>query len=277
MANRTDLLLIDPQIDFCEAGTGISDPHRGALCVDNADEDMKRIASFIGRYGDKINKVHVTLDCHHPIDVAHPAMWKNSDGQHPGPFTIITADDIKNGVWTPIYVQLRQRFIDYCETLAASGRYPLCIWPPHCLIGDKGNNVVPVLYQALLDWVLKHNRNINWVSKGSNMFTEHYSAVKAEVPDPQDPSTQLNTKLIKTLMDTDRIIIGGEAGSHCVNYTVTDIADGFGDDSYVTKMALLEDGTSPVISPVVDFPAVQAQFIKDMVARGMQVVKTTDF
>ena len=38
-----------------------------------------------------------------------------------------------------------------------------------------------------------------------------------------------------------------------------------------------ESTNSPVISPFVDFPAIQAQFITDMKARGMKVAKTTDF
>lgn len=275
---RTDLVLIDPQSDFCKPGSGEGDPQRGALYVDGAEHDMTRIATFVDKYGDKIDRIHVTLDCHHLIDIAHPAMWKNSDGEHPPFFTLITADDIRNGVWAPIYPGLRQRFIDYCDTLAQSGRFLLCIWPPHCLIGSDGNKVVPVLYEALLKWSAKKRMNINWVSKGSNMFTEHYSAVKAEVPDPKDSSTQLNTKFITTIGEADRIIYAGEAGSHCLNYTVTDTADGFGDDgTYVTKMVLLTDGTSPVISPNIDFPAVQAQFIKDMVARGMKTALTTDF
>ena len=82
---------------------------------------------------------------------------------------------------------------------------------------------------------------------------------------------------IKTLMEADTILIAGEAGSHCVKSTVEDIADGFGDDTYIQKMVLLEDGVSPVRSPFVDFPAIQAQFIADMKARGMKVAKTTDY
>ena len=193
------------------------------------------------------------------------------------PFTIFGSKEIKDGVWVPFRPDLRQRFITYCEDLEASGRYPLCIWPPHCLIGSEGNNVLPVLYEALLGWEANKKAMVDYVSKGSNFLTEHYSAVKAEVPDPNDPTTQLNTRLIKTLMEADKILIAGEAGSHCVASTVKDIADGFQDDSYIKKMVLLEDGISPVISPYVDFPAIQAQFIADMKSRGMETAKTTDF
>ncbi len=277
MNERVDLLIIDPQVDFCRPGKDENDPKRGALYVDGAEKDMERLASMVKSFGQKIKKIHTTLDCHHLIDVAHPVMWRDSDGNQPDPFTIITSQEMRDGKWTPVLLQYKQRFIDYCAELEASGRYPLCIWPPHCLIGSEGNNVLPVLFEALGEWEVSKTDNVDYVSKGSNPFTEHYSAVKAEVPDPSDPSTQLNTPLIQTLMEADKILIAGEAGSHCVANTVKDIADGFQDDSYIKKMVLLEDAVSPVISPFVDFPAVQAQFIAEMKARGMQTANTTDF
>ncbi len=274
---NTHLIVIDPQVDFCFPGTDENDPKRGKLYVDGAEKDMERLAAMVKRFGPKIKKIHTTLDCHHLMDVAHPIMWRNSEGDNPDPFTIITAQEIKDGKWIPVIPSLRQRFIDYCEALEAGGRYPLCIWPPHCLIGSEGNNVLPVLFDTFIEWETSKRDLVNYVSKGSNLFTEHYSAVKAEVPDPTDPTTQLNTRLIQTLMEADKILIAGEAGSHCVANTVRDIADGFNDDSYVKKMVLLEDAISPVISPFVDFPAIQAQFVAEMVARGMQIAKTTDF
>jgi len=269
MSERIDLLLIDPQVDFCDPS--------GALYVQGAENDMANVASMIDRFGSKIKMIHVTLDCHHFIDVAHPAMWRGSDGKHPDLFSVITAQEMRDGKWTPIFLQHKQRFIDYCEALATSGKFPLCIWPPHCLIGSIGNTVFPVLFDALRRWEENSNKNVDYVTKGSNPYTEHYSAVKAEVTDPTDPTTQLNTKLIQTLMDADKILIAGEAGSHCVKNTVEDIADGFGNDSYVQKMVLLTDGVSPVISPFVDFPTIQAAFVADMEARGMQTALSTAF
>ena len=158
-----------------------------------------------------------------------------------------------------------------------SGRYPLCIWPPHCLIASEGNNVIPVLFDALSEWENDSRNNVNYISKGSNILTEHYSAVKAEVIDPSDPSTQINTRFIQTLIDSDKILTLGEAGSHCWKFTMEDLLSEFSDNTCVKKMVILEDGISPVISPFVDFPAIQSQFITDMKNQGMQVAKTTDF
>ena len=272
---RIDLLIIDPQVDFC-------DP-KGALYVPGAENDMARLASMIDRFGSKIKNIHVTLDCHHLYDIAHPGFWRNSAGENPEPFTIISHKDIVDGIWFPAFASLpgypnaREYVKSYTKTLEDSGRYPLCIWPPHCLIGSEGNAIVPELFAALVRWEQDNRNNVNYVSKGSTITTEHYSAVKAEVPDPNVPDTQLNTRFIQTIMNADKILSAGEAGSHCYKNTVEDIADGFGNDDHIKKIIMLTDAVSPVVSPFVDFPAIQDAFIADMKNRGMQTAVTTDF
>jgi len=97
--------------------------------------------------------------------------------------------------------------------------------------------------------------------------------VQADAVDPQDPSTQINTKLIETLVEADIILVAGEAGSHCLRNSVQDIAANFADDSYIKKLVLLTDATSPVPS----FENFQEDFIKEMTAKGMQLSTTVDF
>lgn len=269
MLERIDLLIIDPQVDFC-------DPN-GSLYVEGADEDMKRVADMIDRLGGKINNIHVTLDCHYKFSIFHKLIWRNSKGENPDPFTIISAKDVKDGIWFPVFPYLRQKFIDYCEALEQKNKYQLCIWPEHCKIASNGNSVLPVLYEALGRWEELKINNVDFVSKGSNKYTEMYSAISAECPDPEDPSTQLNTRLIETIGKADTVIICGEASSHCVKATVEDISNNFSDDSYIKKLCLLEDGTSAVISPFVDFPAIANKFVSDMSDRGMKTALTTDF
>ena len=72
----------------------------------------------------------------------------------------------------------------------------------------------------------------------------HYSAVQADVPDPADPTTQLNVGLIKTLENADLVALSGQALSHCVANTIRDIADYFGRES-IRKLVLIEDTSSP--------------------------------
>jgi nicotinamidase-related amidase len=267
---KVELLIIDPQNDFC-------DP-KGALYVNGAEGDMDRLSRMIIRLKDKISDIHVTLDSHHLIDIAHPIFWVNSKGEHPTPLlTIITEDDVKNGVWRATNPQFQKRVQDYVSALAKNNRYPLCIWPPHCLIGSWGYSVYPNLYSSLLEWE-KDFAMVDYVTKGSNLWTEHYSAVQADVPDPQDPGTQLNWRLIETLQKADIILLAGEAKSHCLANTVRDIANNFGEEN-IKKMILLEDATSNVGDPpgTTMFTDMGESFVKEMVGRGMRISTTVEF
>jgi nicotinamidase/pyrazinamidase len=277
---KIHLLIIDPQFDFC-------DP-TGALYVSGAEMDMHRLAKMINRLKDKLDDIHITLDSHHLVDIAHPIFWLDSKGKHPNPYTLIFEDDVKNGVWRATNPNHQKRALEYVKSLKANNRYVLCIWPPHCLIGSNGYKVYngqqntpndERLYDSLLKWE-NDFAMVDYVTKGSNLWTEHYSAVQADVPDPMDPDTQLNMRLIKTLQDPDIVLLAGEALSHCVLNTVTDIADNFGEEN-IKKLVLLTDATSPVPNPpgpgAPDFVGMGKKFIKDMKARGMQVSTTTEF
>lgn len=262
---HVELLIIDPQIDFC-------DPRKGALYVGGAEHDIERLARMVRRLAPKLDDIHVTLDSHHFVDIAHPIFWRDSQGQNPAPFTTITTGDVEAGRWTTAQPSMYPRALDYVKALEKNGRYALTIWPPHCLIGSEGHAVMPELFAALTEWE-KRFALVDYVTKGSNIYTEHYSAIQAEVPDPTDPSTQINTQLVQTLMQADLIAVAGEAGSHCLANTVRDIANNFGDDTYVSKLVLLTDATCPVAG----FENFQSDFIREMTGRGMQLSTTTDF
>jgi nicotinamidase/pyrazinamidase len=265
MSERIELLIIDPQVDFC-------DPQKGALYVPGAEQDMSRLASMIRRLKDKFDDIHVTLDSHHYVHIAHPIFWKDSAGNPPKPFTRITRAEVESGTWTPTVPGLYRKAMEYVKKLEANGRYELTIWPPHCLIGSPGHTVFPILFDALIEWE-KRFAFVDYVTKGSNILTEHYSAVQADVPDPVDPSTQINTRLIQTLERADVVVIAGEARTHCVANTVRDIANNFGDDSFVSKLVLLTDASGDIPG----FESHAQNFMTEMKGRGMQFATTVDF
>lgn len=267
------LVIIDPQIDFCC-------PTTGKLYVKGAEGDMQRLANMIDRLGGKLNDIHVTLDSHQPVHIAHPVFWKDRNGKNPPPFTMITAKDVDNGVWTPAQPSLFKWGLNYVRTLEKNGRYPLCIWPPHCLIGTVGQTVFPCLSDALGRWCDSNFGYIDYVTKGSNILTEHYSAIQADVPDPNDPTTQINVNFLNTVNQADLVLIAGEASSHCVANTVRDACNYFSDDSLVKKLVYLKDASSRVAHPIPDvdaiFAGMEADFIKEMKGRGMKEDTTVD-
>lgn len=260
---HTALLIIDPQNDFV-------DPETGTLYVPGAEEDMKRLAAMIDRLRGEIDEIHVTLDSHHPIHIAHPVFWRDRDGNPPEPFTTISLEDVERGAWTAARPELEQRARDYVRALEANERYQLTIWPPHCLIGTPGHAVYPVLFEALEAWERERFVGVDYVMKGSNLYTEHYSAIRADVPDPDDPSTELNRKLVDALERADRVLVAGEALTHCVASTVRDIAETF-DPNHVSKLVLLADATSGIPG----FESHGECFLEDLRQLGMQTVTTT--
>ena len=262
------LLIIDPQFDFC-------DP-TGALYVQNAEHDMARLAKFIKNYGENLSDIHVTLDTHHLFDVAHPIFWKDSQGNNPDPGTIISYSDVQNSKWVPSVTSLTTRMLQYVKSLEEQDKYPLMIWPPHCLIGSDGHKVMPDLMEALLEWEASPAM-VKYITKGTNPYTEHYSAVKAEVVDPDDPDTQINASLIEINNTADILWVAGEAGSHCLAYTLRDLIETIGSQEFVKKVRLLTDCMSPVIIPgVIDFTSEQEKLIAEVEAKGAKAVKSTD-
>jgi nicotinamidase-related amidase len=251
-------------VDFC-------DP-KGALYVPGAERDMQRLARLVRRTRDRLDDIHVTLDSHHWIHIAHPIFWKDSRGNHPPVFTRISRADVEQGVWTATVPGMYKRALDYVRKLETNGRYDLTIWPPHCLIGSSGHAVFPCLYSALQEWEVRF-AFVDYVTKGSNITTEHYSAVQADVPDASDPSTHINTELIRILQNADVVAVAGEALTHCLANTVRDIASNFGDDRFVSKIVLLTDATSAIPG----FESVGDAFIADMTARGLQLSTTAEF
>jgi nicotinamidase/pyrazinamidase len=268
MPQKVHLVVIDPQVDFCTPTK-----KGGKLYVGGAEDDIERLAKMVNRLGGRLDDIHITLDSHHQVHIAHPIFWKDSSGKHPDPFTLITAKDVENGKWTTTAPGMYKRALDYVKSLDKNGRYVLCIWPPHCLIGTTGHTVQEPLLSALLKWESENFAVVDKVTKGSNIYTEHYSAVMADVPQPDDPTTQLNTGFIRTLEDADIIAFAGEAATHCVLNTMQDIINNFSDPSTIKKVVLLKDASSCIPG----FEQGYKDFVSNMETRGMQTSTTVEF
>ena len=260
------LLCVDPQMDFTNP--------TGKLFVKGADKDMERLAKMIKRIKGDIEEAIVTVDQHRSLHIAHPIWWVDANGNHPNPFTLITEADVigKNPKWKAFNPGYQQRSIEYVQALAKNNRYILNVWPPHCLISSIGATVHPDVFNALCEWENEFFAAVNYVTKGSNIFTEHYSFLLSDVFDPEDPKTGLNTDLIKTLQDFDVIAISGEASSHCVASGILDVANNFGEEN-IKKFVYLED----TCSPVPGFEKNAEDFVNSMTKRGMKVMTSDKF
>lgn len=281
MKHQLHLLIIDPQNDFCDlppayrplnpaTGTAVAP----ALPVPGAHADMRRLAELIERGRHGIEAISVTLDSHHRYDIAHPTFWVGADGGPVAPFTQISAEDLRATRYLPRHPQARARAQAYLDALEAAGRYQLIVWPVHCEIGSWGHNVHDDVRAAYNRWEDAALGVVKKIAKGANPWTEHYSAVMAEVPDDADPDTQLNRTLIDSLLQSDRVYIAGEAGSHCVKATTEHIVEQFEahDPAALAKLVLITD----CMSPVTGFEAQQQDFLARMRAKGVQMAQSGD-
>ena len=277
MKRPVHLLAIDPQNDFCDLPPDYLpvDPVTGrrqapALAVSGAHRDMQRLADLVRAGAAGITDITVTLDSHHRLDIAHPTFWRAGDGSAVAPFTPITATQVRAGLYLPRDAASLPRALAYLDELEARGRYTLMVWPVHCEIGSWGHNVHADLRAAYNEWEEQQLASVDMVTKGSNPWTEHYSAVQAEVPDAADPDTQLNRRLIAALDRAELIVIAGEASSHCVRATTEHVVANL--KGRLDRVVLLTD----CMSPVSGFEAEHAAFMADMRGRGVQLAAASE-
>lgn len=278
MKRKLHLLIIDPQNDFCDLPAPyLPSPLAGgvwlspALPVPGAHADMQRVAALIEQGAAGLTGMTVTLDSHHRIDIAHPTFWMDAGRGAVAPFTEITEAQVAGGQYLPRDPAALTRTLSYLNALEKAGRYKLMVWPTHCEIGSWGHNVHADVRAAYNRWEERTLASVHKVIKGSNPWTEHYSAVAAEVPDDSDTATQTNQALIDLLAGCDRVYICGEAGSHCVRATTEHLVQ-YWDQQQLARLVLVTD----CISPVKGFEEQYQDFLRDMAARGVQLAQSSD-
>jgi nicotinamidase/pyrazinamidase len=265
---KVALLIVDAQRDFVIPGLG--------LPVDGAVADMRRLIEFIYRYIGDITSIHLSMDTHLPFQIFFPTWWRDPKGQMPSGYTPISYADIKSGAWKPA-VDPRWS-IDYVKMLEARAKKSLMIWPFHCLQGTPGHAIVPALQEAVLYHSAARRNQPEYLTKGTNARTEHYGIFAAEITDPKDPSTQLNTRVLDMIAKNDLIYVAGEAKSHCVLETMHQLVGYFGqtDADAIKKIRFLMDCTSSVKHPAVDFDGLANAELDKMVAQGVVLTNSTD-
>jgi nicotinamidase/pyrazinamidase len=249
------LLVIDPQVDFCEGGS---------LAVPGATANMRRIARLLPY----MDMCFLTMDSHNQRHIANAGMWSDRDtGKPVDDFSVVQMTrkcGKGHGIFecngNEVYCQLDHPF-EYLEpkydkqTLASifdtievdedehNQANSLMLWPDHCLIGTPGHNIHPDLMNA----ILKLNTPYSVYQKGDDLFTESFSALEKATTDP------INTDLMEALNTFDEIYIVGLASSHCVRKTMKSILKGrtvFGRTiHFASKCRLVEDCVSRVRHP----------------------------
>lgn len=282
------LMGIDIQKDFCfPEGTLYVAGQSGTGAVD----DSARIADFIYRNLSYITKIIPTLDTHLAYQIFFAPFWMKADGSPVSPNTPITVADIDLGKYQVSqlaaaaldldYVWLMQYARHYCAELEKTDKQALFIWPFHCMLGTPGHSLVGVVEEAAMFHAFARGASLIPEIKGGNPLTENYSPLRPEVLVAHDGKViaQKSAKLIKAVHESDRIIVLGQAKSHCVAEFIKDtlVELKAKDPALAKKVYIVEDGMSSVVIPgVVDFTQQGDDAVKKFMAADMHVVKSTD-
>lgn len=284
---RTCLLLIDVQNTFCIPEFEL---YVGGASGLGAVTDNTRLCEFIYRNLGSLTQIVATLDTHHAQQIFHPIFWVNAAGEHPQPATMISAREVAEGIWR-VNPRLENsagaddRFLQtyaeyYVTQLEQSGKYPLTVWPYHAMLGGVGHALVAAVEAACFFHGMARQTQTQIELKGDHPLTENYSALSPEVKTDASgqPLAADNKALLQSLLTYDRVIIAGQAKSHCVAWTVADLLTEIQTHrpEFVEQVYLLTDCTSPVVIPgVVDFTATADAAFAQFAEAGMHLVETS--
>lgn len=286
---RIWLLLVDVQNTFCIPSFELFVAGRSGH---GAVDDNIRLCTFIYRNLDRISEITPTLDTHLPQQVFQSIFFVDPDGKHPEPYTNIQAADLRAGKWH-FNPALAARFgitaeygqamvVHYASELERKGKYSLTVWPYHAMLGGIGHALVSAVEEAVFFHSMARLTEPSFEVKGDRPFTEHYSVIGPEVT--RGPGAEVlgehNDKFIERLKAVDALIIAGQAKSHCVAWTISDLLDDIrtSGPALAGRIYLLEDCTSPVVVPGADFTeAAEAAFARFAEAGMHRVLSTTDF
>jgi len=257
---RIALVVVDMQNTFCSPGFELFVAGRGGT---GALDDSRRLSEFVYRNLGSLTQIVATLDTHRALQIFHSVLLVDEQGGHPEPFTLVTAADVEDGRWRvnptaaaglgldPEYAEQHLRY--YTRTLEEGGKYNLTIWPFHAMLGGVGHALVSAVEEALFFHSIARQAPLDFQPKGDNALTEHYSMLGPEVElDLEgEPLGKRNQPLIERLLQYNAVVIGGEAKSHCVSWTIEDLLSdpNVQERRLEEKVYLLEDCTSPVVVP----------------------------
>jgi len=290
---RVRLLLVDVQKDFCFPEGSLFVAGRSGT---GALEDNRRVAEFIYRNLDRLTELMATLDTHHPVQIFFPAFWQDASGRPLSAHRTVSVADVTSGSVRPDPAlaatltggdveALEAQALHYVRELERAGRYTLYLWPPHCLLGTDGHALVGVIQEARLFHTFVRHAHNPLVTKGEHPFTENYSVLRPEVLTRPDGSAlaEPDHALLEVLLRSDRLIICGEAASHCVRSTVDDLLEAIRarDATLASRVYLLTDCMSPVAVPdgkggfLSDFTAETEAALQRYAEAGMHLVEST--
>lgn len=259
--NREKVLFmgIDVQQDFMD---------NGALGVPGAHGDVERITKFIYDNMDKISNITVSIDTHTPHQIFHPCWWIDENGNNPAPYTPITLADLDSGKWRAVINPMASR--DYVEHLEKDGNKTLVVWSYHCIQGTTGCALENQFSNMIYFHSVAKKSVVQKLVKGQDPLSEMYGVIKPEY----DTKGYINLDFLNKLENFDKVIVCGEAKSHCCMESIKQILEHYETRPEVTKkIFILED----CMSTIPGFEDATAQAFDEFKTKyHVNLVKSTD-
>lgn len=259
------LLGIDPQKAFghkaysmyCNSGIG-------------GEQALLNAATLINEKTDRIHRLMLTGDDHQHFNIGCILWFINDKGNHPDIFSTIHSHDFDRGVWRCTLPEHQAWTSYYLHELEAKGKRHM-VFPEHGERNTISASFVDSIQDAASRWELFHKRNMSIFRKGRNPRVEQLSAIRAEVIDPDDPSTSMNELLIGEISQCHKVGAFGLALSHCLGFSLLDIFDVRPD--LLERITLLTDATVNVRG----YETQGEEIVSTLVNRGMSRSTTKEW
>lgn len=217
---KTLLIGIDFQNDFMDDGS---------LPVHGGRRDARRFADLIQRCS--FDEILLSQDTHEECQIFHPMWWEDLFGEAPAPFTVISKNDVDAGTWIPRFA--KGESVAYLEALEREAKRNLIVWNVHCIRDTWGCAIVDEI-----EGVLK-GKPVRRLQKGFDRLTEMYGVFRPEIETQE--SQRKSEQLLSHVADFDRLVIGGEAKSHCVLESVRQLVNYLKQHDLRREIFLLRD------------------------------------
>lgn len=254
------LLMIDYQKDFME---------NGSLGVPGSHGDIERATRWFYENAAKITKTIVSIDTHQPFQIFFPSWWIDEDGNAPAPLTAITLADLDSGKWRATRYPLDSR--TYVQELEKSGKKVLVIWPYHCIDGTTGHSLENQLTNMIFWHGVARKYVVRRLKKGQDPLSEMYGIFKPEY----SKKGKIDMTILNQMVEFDKIVIAGEAKSHCVLESIAQLLSHYQSNLDVTKKVFILEDTMSVIPSFED--ATQLAFEEFVKTYKVNMVTTQTF
>lgn len=287
--NSVGLLLVDLQNTFSVPGFELFVAGRSGR---GAVDDAVRLSEFLYRNLGSITRIHATMDTHSAFQIFHPAFLLDEEGASPAPMTAISLEDVESGRFrvnpeaagalaSGDAASLDRHLLHYCRLLSRDGKYRLMVWPYHAILGGIGHALVPAVEEAVFFHTIARESQASFELKGASPLTENYSVLRPEVLEDEKGNeiAPRNDALVEKLLSYDALIVAGQAKSHCVSWTVSDLLEEIRrrNPDLAGRVYLLEDCMSSVVVPgVADFTEDAERAFREFEASGMHRVRASD-